>query len=398
MSGTLPIASSESKNENRSWEDLTCDTLVIGGGLAGMQAAWMAHARHKHVILVEAEQLGGSARYLLSTTEALSALKENLVTAEVETYEDCLCIGLYESASQALCIGKNNNMLITYRELVVATGAYDRTLTIKGNDLPGIVGVRGFEKLVAEDAIDRRMRIGIYGWFEEIDRLLHCVQTKNIEIAWIAGPSAVPHTDVAMYSNSRLDQITGHSQVTGLRFENGFQAKCNLLVLGFSQPSYELQMHAGQYATIKSTLPIVIPEGEPLVPMIVVGEAAGATDPFEALEHAEHAIDRWYKGIKSIPTYRDHPAPITDIHPDSFICHCEDVRVSDIQQTIDDGFASVELIKRRTGAGTGPCQGKLCHAQFVACAVAKGVPVTLPTMRPFMRPVPLCKFLGRSDV
>ena len=46
-------------------------------------------------------------------------------------------------------------------------------------------------------------------------------------------------------------------------------------------------------------------------------------------------------------------------------------------------------LKRRTGAGTGPCQGKLCHGEMLACLAAAGRPVALPTVRPLLRPTTL---------
>ena len=54
-----------------------------------------------------------------------------------------------------------------------------------------------------------------------------------------------------------------------------------------------------------------------------------------------------------------------------------------------DGFADIELLKRRTGAGTGPCQGKLCHGEMLACLAEAGRPVALPTVRPLLRPTSL---------
>ena len=398
LSAALPLDSSIAKKEHRTWEDLTCDTLVVGGGLAGMQAACVASKKDKQVILVEAEELGGSARYLSSMTVSVQSLIQELIKTNVQPLTELLCVGLYESATQALCIGEDNNKLIHFKELIIATGAYDRMLTLKGNDLPGIVGIRGFEKLVAEGAISPHWEIGVYGWFEEVERLLRCRKSHDICITWIGGPGQLPKTDSHTYPDLRIDKLNGHSKVSSVNFEDGQQASCDLLVFAFTQPSYELQMHAGQKAAVKTELPIVVPTGEALIPMVVVGEAAGAIDLNDARKHAEETLKQWYEGTITNTVYRDHPTPINSMHPDSFICHCEDVRVADVFHTIDDGFTSIELIKRRTGAGTGPCQGKFCHAQFVACAASKGVTIALPTMRPFARPTPLYKFLGRSDV
>ena len=88
------------------------------------------------------------------------------------------------------------------------------------------------------------------------------------------------------------------------------------------------------------------------------------------------------------------PRPACRPAADAFLCLCEDVRRRDAASAIADGYGDIELLKRRTGAGTGPCQGKLCHAEILAMLAAAGRPVALPTMRPLARPVPLAALAG----
>jgi hypothetical protein len=68
---------------------------------------------------------------------------------------------------------------------------------------------------------------------------------------------------------------------------------------------------------------------------------------------------------------------------------CEDVRVSDLRACAAQGFAQTELVKRRTGAMTGPCQGKLCSASVLATLRRLGVDPTPTRSRPLLRPVTL---------
>lgn len=42
------------------------------------------------------------------------------------------------------------------------------------------------------------------------------------------------------------------------------------------------------------------------------------------------------------------------------VCRCEDVTLADVQQALGEGYLDIEEIKRYTGLGTGPCQGKEC--------------------------------------
>jgi hypothetical protein len=86
--------------------------------------------------------------------------------------------------------------------------------------------------------------------------------------------------------------------------------------------------------------------------------------------------------------------------PDAVLCFCEDVRAREVAAERTAGYADPELIKRRTGALTGPCQGKYCLSA-VSCAIsdvgmpAAGQPepdatsIVLPTGRPPLRPIRL---------
>lgn len=42
------------------------------------------------------------------------------------------------------------------------------------------------------------------------------------------------------------------------------------------------------------------------------------------------------------------------------ICRCEDLDVDDIRELVEQGYTTLEEIKRVSRAGMGPCQGKTC--------------------------------------
>ena len=44
-----------------------------------------------------------------------------------------------------------------------------------------------------------------------------------------------------------------------------------------------------------------------------------------------------------------------------FACLCEDVTADDISYAIEEGFDSLELLKRYTTVTMGPCQGRMCQ-------------------------------------
>ena len=83
------------------------------------------------------------------------------------------------------------------------------------------------------------------------------------------------------------------------------------------------------------------------------------------------------------------------------LCRCEDVTVRDVEKAVATGFTDLEEVKRYTGFGTGPCQGKECLRGIVtAIAGAAGRdPGTLApfTSRPPLVPTELAIFAGAAQ-
>jgi octopine oxidase subunit A len=83
------------------------------------------------------------------------------------------------------------------------------------------------------------------------------------------------------------------------------------------------------------------------------------------------------------------------------VCFCEDVHANEIRAQVTAGYGDPELVKRRTGALTGPCQGKYCLQAF--CAVLGDTPRTAAvggpptTARPPLRPIRLGDLVAIDD-
>jgi bacterioferritin-associated ferredoxin len=65
-----------------------------------------------------------------------------------------------------------------------------------------------------------------------------------------------------------------------------------------------------------------------------------------------------------------------------FVCRCEDVTLGELDHTLARGLVTVEEIKRYTGLGTGPCQGKECVALLCRILIDRGV-LTPEAAQPF---------------
>jgi bacterioferritin-associated ferredoxin len=70
------------------------------------------------------------------------------------------------------------------------------------------------------------------------------------------------------------------------------------------------------------------------------------------------------------------------------LCRCEDVTATDVQHALATGYTDLEEVKRYTGFGTGPCQGKEC-LRAVAFAIARATGRSVAEIAPFTSRPPL---------
>jgi NAD(P)H-nitrite reductase large subunit len=84
---------------------------------------------------------------------------------------------------------------------------------------------------------------------------------------------------------------------------------------------------------------------------------------------------------------------------DVLICRCNEVTLKEIEQAIDDGFVTLNEIKRRTRAGMGLCQGRTCGklvARLIAQRTGKKISdIKSVNRRMPVRPVKMDLFEGK---
>lgn len=87
--------------------------------------------------------------------------------------------------------------------------------------------------------------------------------------------------------------------------------------------------------------------------------------------------------------------------PKCMVCTCEDVNDVELREAIRAGLSDLESLKRYTGFGTGPCQGKSCLtlARRIL-ADETGAPLDelgTYTYRAPVQPVPLRYLAGEDE-
>jgi len=76
---------------------------------------------------------------------------------------------------------------------------------------------------------------------------------------------------------------------------------------------------------------------------------------------------------------------------ETMICRCEDVSREDILACINDGYKTLDEVKRVTRAGMGPCQGRTCR-NLIAAELSRAYGISVeevltPTFRPPVKPI-----------
>lgn len=147
------------------YEEIDVDVLVIGGGPGGMSAAINAGKYGARVLLVDENPfLGGQLvkqthRFFGSAKERAGTrgikigkiLEEELEKLEnVEVRKETRVFGIYDGITGAFQKFDDTAKLlkIKAKKIVVATGAYERTLVFENNDLPGVYGAGGVQTLM----------------------------------------------------------------------------------------------------------------------------------------------------------------------------------------------------------------------------------------------------------
>jgi hypothetical protein len=183
---------------------------------------------------------------------------------------------------------------------------------------------------------------------------------------------------VATVPTSALRRVLGRRGVTGAVVTGAtgeHTVAIDLLVIGDRTPDLDLPLAAGAAVEQRGgvLVPVLDDAGRTSVPgLSVVGSAVGS-------------------GPRGTPP----PMPAGR----ALVCFCEDVHADEITAQVDAGYGDPELVKRRTGALTGPCQGKYCLQAFSAMLDSAGSgAVHPPTARPPLRPIRLGDLVAAEEI
>lgn len=414
------------------------DVCVIGSGPAGMAAALGALSQGKEVLLIEEHrQPGGHAVHSLCTVrdcpdESLNGRREHEAAAEMigklraqaglEILTEATAFGVYEDNLVAVQQG-TDLLKIRAGSVVLAPGAGDRHLVFEKNDLPGIMTARGVERLIALHSIRpgrRAVVVTNHDGGYHTAKMLHGAGTELaavVDARTGPGPGEfvkeIEDLGVPIKRGRTLHRAMGVRAVRKIRIgaidrsgsgedlscdlvvaAAGFMPHLNLHSAGRTRPAWDPERQIFRAG--------VLPQG-----LYSAGEAEGHASFSRLYREGWAAGVAAARGEPQPESIRDAgeciPAPPPDADRGGsrhFICKCMDVTRKEARCSMEEGFGQVETLKRFTGMGMGPCQGKTCYeavARLAALDAGQEPERAAPTtMRPPFVPVSFGVLAGRA--
>lgn len=386
-----------------------CETLVVGGGLAGIDAALAAAADGGRVILIdEQDELGGGALAdvalwgeVADKTMALRRLPNVRVLTRTTAFgyyhQNFLCAveQLTDHLAPAQAAGARERLWrIRAGEVVLAQGAIERPLVFDGNDVPGVMLSSAGRTLAVRYGVAVGRAVAIMavhdsGWRDALAlRQAGVNVVAVIDLRDTVAPAlvaAVRAAGIAVHLGHAVTSVSGRHGVTGIAFAAGGKGQAQhlavdaLLMAGGWTPTVHLWSHAkgslrwddawGAY------LPDVAVEG-----CRAVGAGGGAWDMGAGL------------AIGTLPG----PKPLHQSK--AFVDYQNDVKARDIDLAVREGMRSIEHIKRYTTNGMATDQGKTSNLnglQIASGSLARPVTdIGLTTFRPPYTPQTFGALMG----
>ncbi|MEY4984595.1 MAG: hypothetical protein RIR62_2861 [Pseudomonadota bacterium] len=437
-----------------------CDVLVIGGGVAGLQAALVAGRAGLRVIVLEQHaHWGGRApvdgdtidgktadAWVKDALQALGAmdnvtLKARTVGAGV--YDHGYVLADEKVADHSPGDGRPKHRLWRIRaaKIVSATGAIERPLSFAGNDIPGVMLASAVRDYVVNWAVSPGDRTVVVTNNDDAYRTAIALKEAGLEVPAIIDARAVVSGDlpakaramgIRIEAGRAIAKVKGGKRVTSvaLCLQAGEGAvideiACDAVAMsGGWSPVVHLWSHCGGKLVWDTThahfrpdpaKPAITDDGSAMV--YAAGNANGAMTGAAALADA-HAqavavVEALGKStadkapVATVPA--EGPMEAVWIMPQGagvalkskmWLDYQNDVKVSDVQLAAREGYESVEHTKRYTTLGMATDQGKLSNINGLA-VLAGSLNADIPqvgttTFRPPYTPVTLGALAGEA--
>jgi D-hydroxyproline dehydrogenase subunit alpha len=383
-----------------------CDVLIVGAGPAGLAAAYrVAEGGREPTVIDDNPDVGGQIwrgeNRKSSSTEAVRWF-EKIRNSKIQFINSAR---VYEQSEQGTLLAETvkDVFQLSYRSVILATGARERFLPFPGWTLPNVMGAGGLQALVKTGLPVKGKRIVIAGTGPLLLAVADYLRRSGADVLLIAEQAS--RSKLARFSFSLIRQTAKASQalklkkqLSGLRYLTGcwpieargedalkrvtlrqgartWDVECDYLACGFHLvPNLELaellgcRIEEGSVSVDQfqqTSLANVYCAGEPtgiggLELSLVEGEIAGlaAAGQEAAARELFGLRDKQRRFAKVLNrTFKLRNELKTLATAETIVCRCEDVTFDRLESS--DSWRAAKL---HTRCGMGPCQGRICGA------------------------------------
>ena len=419
-----------------------CDVLVVGSGPAGLAAALTAGRSGARVVLAEQESLFGGS-LLAEADEAneswrASAVDELTALGNVILRTRTTVQGLYDGNLAVLverrdhlnphaAKGQPRQVLISLRckAIIHATGAIERPLVFSNNDRPGVMlasalrtYLNRFGVAPAKRAVITTNNDTAYDAAIDLARAGIAVTVADHRTSIAANVAArAAALGVAVFPGTGIADVEGGKTVKRVKLSGAHAATIDCDALGMAggwSPVVHLSSHGGIKPKYDEAIAAFVPGGFApghfgagavigsfgFATAITEGAKAGASAASMAgfgktrpVLAPEHVSDSTYS---ILPVW----TPPQTAKGKAFVDFQSDVTSQDIKSAHQEGYQSVEHLKRYTTLGMGTDQGKTSNINALAMMAGHRA-ITIPeagttTFRPPYSPLTMGAIAGRG--
>lgn len=384
----------------------TCDVLIIGGGPAGLAAAYCAAQGSQQVSIVDDNPaLGGQiwrGEQAKASTPEAAFWFEKVCSAKVQFIHGAR---VFNQPAPGRLVAETLDGIceLSYRKLIIATGARECFLPFPGWTLPNVCGAGGLQALVKSGLPISGKKVIVAGSGPLLLAVAAYLRKRGADVRLIAEQASwgrLMRFGAALLGQpGKMFQAVGFKQkLMGVPFltscwpveargeeklssvvlrqgSKTWSVDCDYLACGFYLlPNLELPGLLGcelQDGTVRvnefqeTSVPEVYCAGESTgIGGLELSLAEGRIAGFAATGRPDHARQlfnlrskqqRFARVLNETFTLREELKSLP--LPETLVCRCEDVTFKRMQ-----AYDSWRAAKLQTRCGMGPCQGRICGA------------------------------------